>query len=281
MSGSRAMQLFGADPTIMGVVNVTPDSFSDGGKYINKNNAIAHGVRLLEQGAHILDIGGESTRPGAQAIDIEEEIERVVPVIRELSRHAKHISIDTRNAATMRAALDAGATAINDISALEHDGESIKVVSSAQVPVFLMHMQGDPQSMQKKPQYNNAVGDIYNYLKTRVLACETAGIDKKNIILDPGIGFGKTLDHNLLIIRNIKRFHDLGCAILLGTSRKRFIAEISNGEDADERLGGSLSSIVLGRIQGAQIFRVHDVKQSVQALKVADAIQSADEFSPE
>lgn len=275
MSGSRAMQLFGADPVIMGVVNVTPDSFSDGGKYINENNAIVHGIRLLEEGAHILDIGGESTRPGSQAVDIEEEINRTVPVIRELSRHAKHISVDTRNAATMRAALEAGATAINDISALEHDSESINVVSDTQVPVFLMHMQGVPQSMQKKPNYNNVVDDIYEYLKNRILICETAGIKKESIILDPGIGFGKTVEHNLLILRNISRFHTLGCSLLLGTSRKRFIAEISNGEDADERLGGSLSSIVWGRIQGTQIFRVHDVKETVQALKIADAIQAS------
>lgn len=274
MSASSASSLFGADPAIMGIVNVTPDSFSDGGKYINKNKAVEHGVKLLEAGAQILDIGGESTRPGSQVVDINDEIERVVPVIRELAKHAKHISIDTRNARTMRAALDAGATAINDISGLHYDSESIALVSKAQVPVFIMHMIGTPQTMQDNPNYNNVVDDICQYFQERIKACETAGIEKKNIILDPGIGFGKTLEHNLLILRNIKDFCALECEILLGTSRKTFIAKASNGEPADERLGGSLSSVVWGRSQGVKMFRVHDVKETVQALKIYDAINA-------
>ena len=275
MSGSRASELFGVAPVIMGVVNVTPDSFSDGGKYINKNNAIAHGVTLLEEGAQILDIGGESTRPGAQAVEVKEEIDRVVPIIRELCKYAKHISVDTRNAETMRAALDAGATAINDISGLTYDNESMAIAKESQVPVFIMHMQGTPQSMQKKPHYNNVLIDIYEFFEERIFACETGGIEKKNLILDPGIGFGKTLEHNLTILRNIREFSKLECPILLGTSRKSFIAKASLGEDANERLGGSLASVVWGRSQGVEIFRVHDVKATVQALKIFDAIHDA------
>ncbi|MFP4314099.1 MAG: dihydropteroate synthase [Alphaproteobacteria bacterium] len=267
--------LFEDDPVIMGVVNVTPDSFSDGGKYINKNNAVEHGITLLQEGATILDIGGESTRPGSQIVDIQEEIDRVVPVIKELSKHAPYISIDTRNAATMRAALDAGANAINDISALTHDSESVVIAKKAQVPVFLMHMQGTPQIMQKKPIYNNVVEDVYQYLKDRKTHCETLGIDKENIILDIGIGFGKTLEDNLLLLRNISKFHDLHCPLLLGTSRKSFIGALDNNATAEERLPGSLSSIIWGRSQGVQMFRVHDVKESVQALKIYDAIAGA------
>lgn len=275
MNGANVKRLFGHDPAIMGVVNVTPDSFSDGGKYINKNKAVKHGVTLLEEGAHILDIGGESTRPGAQVIDTEEEIERVVPVIRELSKHAKRISVDTRNAKTMRAALDAGATAINDISGLRHDNESMTIAAKAQVPVFLMHMQGDPQNMQDKPEYSNVVKEIYQYFQERIKLCETSGIERKHLILDVGIGFGKTLEHNLLTLRNINEFHDLGCSMLLGTSRKSFIAMASKDEPANERLPGSLSSVVWGRSQGVEMFRVHDVKETVQALKIFDAIQAA------
>lgn len=275
MTGANMKHLFDHDPAIMGVVNVTPDSFSDGGKYINENNAIRHGVKLLEEGAHILDIGGESTRPGAQVVDIEEEIRRVVPVIRELAKYAKYISIDTRNAKTMRAAIDAGATAINDISGLRHDRESVHAASKAQLPIFLMHMQGNPKNMQEKPVYGDVVEEIYQYFQERIEFCETHGIKKKSLILDVGIGFGKTLDHNLATLRNLKKFHDLGCQILLGTSRKSFIAMASAGEPANERLPGSLSSVIWGRSQGVQMFRVHDVKETVQALKIFDAIQAA------
>lgn len=262
-------------PVIMGIVNVTPDSFSDGGRFINENKAVEHGVMLLEQGAHILDIGGESTRPGAQAIDIKEEIKRVVPVIERLKKQGACISIDTRNAETMRAALDAGVDIINDISALEHNSESIVVVSQAQVPVILMHKCGNPEDMQQNPFYNNVVDDVYAYLHGRIKACETAGIEKKSIIVDPGIGFGKTVEHNILLHRNISKFQSLGVEILLGSSRKRFIAELSNGEDASARLPGSLASVIWARSQGVRIFRVHDVRETVQSLKIYDAISSA------
>jgi dihydropteroate synthase len=275
MSDAKTGQAEPVIPLVMGVVNVTPDSFSDGGKFYCYNNAIEHGLRLLNEGADILDIGGESTRPGAQVIDPKEEIVRVVPVIKELRNHANRISIDTRNAATMRAALDAGATEINDISAFCHDPESIKVAAEAKVPVYLMHMQGTPQSMQKNPIYNNVLTEVYHYLKERTKACIDAGIKRDNIIIDPGIGFGKTLEHNLVLLKNIRKFSDLDFPVLLGTSRKRFIAALSNNEPADERIGGSLSSVIWGATQGVNIVRVHDVKETVQALKVYRAILAA------
>lgn len=198
-----------------------------------------------------------------------------MPVIERLKEHGACLSIDTRNAATMRAALSAGASLVNDISALEHDSESITVASEAQVPVILMHKRGNPVDMQENPIYNNVVAEVYAYLDSRIKACETAGIERKNIIIDPGIGFGKTLEHNFLLHRNIKKFQDLGCEILLGSSRKRFIAEASLGEDAFSRLPGSLASVLWARSQGVRLFRVHDVKETVQALKIYDAISMA------
>lgn len=270
---SQKQTIFGDSPIIMGVVNVTPDSFSDGGKFINKNNAIDHGLMLLEQGAHILDIGGESSRPGALAVDPEEEIARIIPVIKGLRDKAKYISVDTRNAKTMRAALDAGANIINDISALTHDSESINVVAEAKCPVILMHMQGAPDTMQENPNYNNVIEEIFAYHKSRIDILETNGIEKEKIMIDPGIGFGKTLEHNLLILRNIKEFHALGCVLLLGTSRKSFIAKLDDNAPAHLRLGGSLSSVLWGLEQGVQMFRVHDVQETVQAFKMWSSIK--------
>jgi dihydropteroate synthase len=273
-------------PAIMGVVNVTPDSFSDGGQFNDPQKGIDHGLRLLDEGADILDIGGESTRPGADPVTPEEEIARVIPVIRGLKSHVKWISIDTRHAKTMRAAIDAGATMINDISGLTHDRGSITVASEAQVPVFLMHSQGVPQDMQDNPNYNNAVDDIYQFLNAQIRNCETHRIYENNLIIDPGIGFGKTLEHNLLILRNIKKFHDLKVPILLGTSRKSFISKICSLTEArdagfepnppsepSQRIGGSLSSVLHGLQNGVQMFRVHDVMQTRQAFDVWKAIQ--------
>lgn len=271
--------VFAGGPHIMGVVNVTPDSFSDGGKFLNVDRAIEHGLKLAREGAVILDVGGESTRPGAQAVDIDEEIERIVPVIEGLKGAAPWISVDTRNAKTMEAALKAGASALNDISGLSYDSQSLAVASGAQVPVFLMHMQGDPGSMQKNPIYNNVVVDVYQYLQERIRICETHRIDADMVICDPGIGFGKTLEHNLLLLRNISRFHGLGVPVLLGTSRKSFIGKISGDEPPDERIPGSLASALWGLSQGVQVYRVHDVKETVQAFKVYEAISSADDES--
>lgn len=260
----------------MGIVNVTPDSFSDGGKFISPDLAIEHGIKLAEQGAVILDIGGESTRPGAEIVDVETEIARVVPVIEGLRGKAPWISIDTRNAATMEAAIKAGANMINDVSALTHDERSVFVAAEAKVQVVLMHAQGTPQVMQKNPIYNNVIEDIFKYLHQRILLCETHGIGEKMLVIDPGIGFGKTLEHNVSIIRNISKFHDLNVPIMLGASRKSFIEKISGPALPAERISGSVATALWARSQGAQIYRVHDVKETVQAFKVMGAIELAE-----
>ena len=267
--------VFGGGPYIMGVVNVTPDSFSDGGEFLSVDKAIEHGLDLAREGAVILDVGGESTRPGAEAVDIADEIDRIVPVIEGLKGKVPWVCVDTRNAKTMEAALKAGASALNDISALTHDSQSIYVAAEAQVPIFLMHMQGSPQNMQKNPSYNNVLGDVYEYLQERVSVCETHRIDASLIVCDPGIGFGKTLEHNLIMLRNIKEFQGLGVPLLLGTSRKSFIGKISGDEPPNERIPGSLASALWGLSQGVQIYRVHDVKETVQAFKIYEAILSA------
>lgn len=267
--------VYSGAPHIMGIVNVTPDSFSDGGQFFSSSDAIDHGLRLLDEGAMILDIGGESTRPKADFIEADEEIKRIIPVIKGLRSHAKHISVDTRKAKVMRAALDAGATAINDVSALCYDSDSINVVSDAQVPVFLMHSQGTPKTMQDDPCYKNVVNDIYQFLEKQISLCQAHGIDAQKIVIDPGIGFGKTLEHNLSILKNIDQFHALGMPILLGTSRKSFIAKASQKEPVNDRLAGSLASALWGLKKGVQIFRVHDVKETQQAFRIYEAIQSA------
>jgi dihydropteroate synthase len=267
--------VFSGGPHIMGVVNVTPDSFSDGGRYVDPEKAIAHGLKLAAEGAHILDVGGESTRPGAIPVSAAEEIERVVPVIRGLAGKVKWLSVDTRHAATMEAALVAGANAINDISALSHDERSIFIARDAGVPIFFMHMQGDPQRMQKNPIYNNVIEDVFDYLLERKTIFEATRIDMNLLICDPGIGFGKTVEHNLLLLRNIKKFHDIGLPVMLGASRKSFIAKLSRDEPSDERLAGSLSAALWALSQGVQIYRVHDVKETVQAFKIYQSIFSS------
>ncbi len=259
----------------MGIVNVTPDSFSDGGKFLNPDKAIEHGLRLVQEGASILDIGGESTRPGAEVVDVAEEIRRVVPVIKGLAGKAPYISIDTRNAATMEAALAAGANAINDISALSHDIHSLDLAAQANVPIFLMHMQGKPQTMQKNPSYNNVVEDIFQYLQQRIKVCETRRIETKMLVCDPGLGFGKTLEHNLTILRNIKRFHDLGVPIMLGASRKSFLGKIAGTDSMEERISGSVSVALWGLSQGVEVYRVHDVRETVDAFENYQAGKSA------
>lgn len=277
--GAFADHALGGRTTIMGILNVTPDSFSDGGSFINPEKAIAHGLDLIAQGADVIDVGGESTRPGAIPVDEAVEIERILPVIKGLKGRAKWISVDTRNAATMAVALAAGANIINDVSALTHDPAAMEVAAQAGAPVILMHAQGTPQSMQENPSYNNVVDDVFQYLYERIKACETHRINAGMIVCDPGIGFGKTLEHNLAILGNIRRFHDLGVPVMLGTSRKSFIAKISNDEPAQDRLGGSLASMLWGYSQGVRIFRVHDVAASVQAIKTYDAIFSSAGFS--
>mgnify|MGYP003391860589 CR=1 FL=1 len=268
--------LWAHKPALMGVVNVTPDSFSDGGHYFNQDKAIEHALTLIEEGADILDVGGESTRPGAQMVDVDEEIRRIVPVIRAMRGKTQYISIDTKNAKTMVAAIEAGANIINDVSALSADKDSLDVAKEAGIPVVLMHMQGEPSTMQKNPSYQNAVKDVFEYLQQRIDICDTHGIDADLLLADPGIGFGKSVQHNLAILQNIKRFLDLPVPILLGVSRKTFLGKISNDEPPSERVPGSISAALWSYAQGIKIFRVHDVRETRQALKVFEAISSYD-----
>ena len=268
---------FTKGPIIMGVVNVTPDSFSDGGQFLDVDKAIAHAQRLEKEGADILDIGGESTRPGAAPITLEEEQARVLPVIEGLRKAGvtTPISIDTRHADTMQKALDAGANIINDISALENDPDSLSVVKKAQVPVILMHMQGTPETMQNKPDYGNVVDEVFDYLKARMAVCMAAGVPQNQIICDPGIGFGKTLENNLNLLKNLEKFQDLGCPIMLGTSRKSFIEKVCADTPPDHRLPGSLASALWGLESGVQVFRVHDVAETKQAFDIYQRIANA------
>jgi dihydropteroate synthase len=259
-------------PLVMGIVNVTPDSFSDGGDAFQRDHAIAHGFQLIEQGADIVDIGGESTRPGADPVDEAEEIARVVPVVQALAETSAVVSIDTRHAAVMEAAIQAGAKIVNDVTALEGDVRSLDVVAAAGVSLCLMHMQGEPQTMQKDPTYSNVVGEIHDYLNARVEVCEARGIKRSEIAIDPGIGFGKTVDHNLTLMNELSAFGDLGCPVLLGLSRKSFIAKLSSGEDPKDRLAGSLAGALAGLERGANILRVHDVAETCQAIAVWQAI---------
>ncbi len=253
---------------IMGVVNVTPDSFSDGGTY----DGVTHGRKLLEEGADILDIGGESTRPGAETVHPDEEIERIKPVITALK--GTEISIDTRNAKTMQAAIEAGATMLNDISALRHDPETVHVASQSGLPICLMHMQGSPKDMQNRPFYENVVDEICAFFDERLNYCSKHNIKQSNIILDPGIGFGKTPEHNLQIIKNLQKFKGFGCPILLGVSRKSFIGKISDEEEPSKRVSGSIAA-ALYNIEHVDILRVHDVWQTRQALAVFSAIEKS------
>lgn len=253
-------------PSVMGIVNATPDSFSDGGTY----DGIAHGRALIAQGADVLDIGGESTRPGAADVTEAEEIARVVPVIAAL-REAP-ISVDTRKAQVARAALDAGAGLVNDVSGFDFDPALAQLVASTGVPVCLMHAQGVPATMQDQPSYDDVLLDVYDALAARIARAEAAGIPRARILVDPGIGFGKTLDHNLAILNRISLFHGLGCAILLGVSRKRFIGEVAAEPTPRERMPGTLGVTLASVGQGVQMHRVHDVAATVQGLAVWRAV---------
>jgi dihydropteroate synthase len=268
-----------AEIAVMGIVNVTPDSFSDGGAFLDQARAIAHGKALIEAGAQILDIGGESTRPGATPVEPDEEQRRIVPVIAGLAEAANTasvlISVDTRNAATMRAALAAGASIVNDITALTHDPDSLAVVADSRADVVLMHMQGEPGTMQVAPAYADVVLDVYDYLESRIEACVAAGIGRSRIVVDPGIGFGKTTAHNLALIDQLSLFHGLGVPILVGVSRKGFIGRLSKGEPPEQRMPGSLALGLAALNQGAQILRVHDVAETVQAVCLLTALRDA------
>ena len=256
-------------PLVMGIVNVTPDSFSDGGNYADPQRAIEHGQKLIGEGANILDIGGESTRPGAAPVSLGEELDRVLLVIEGLRGTGIPISIDTRHAEVMKAALAAGANIINDVTALEGDPASMKVAAGTDAPVILMHMQGEPGTMQDDPRYDDVVLDVFDYLSGRIEACEAAGIPRSRLVIDPGIGFGKTPTHNLDLLESLAVFHATGVPVLLGASRKRFIGTIDRRASVMDRLGGSLAAALAGAERGAQIIRVHDVKETVQALEVS------------
>lgn len=262
-------------PRIMGVVNVTPDSFSDGGQFADGNAAIEHALQLASAGAEILDIGGESTRPGSDAVDAETELSRILPVIEALANNTDAlISVDTRKAAVMRAAVEAGADIINDVSALMHDPAALETAVDLDVPVILMHAQGDPKTMQDEPTYEDVLLDVFDFLEARVAACVSAGIPQAKLVADPGIGFGKRLDHNLKLISGLSLFHALGVPILLGASRKSFIGRLTHEAVASERIPGSLAAAVAGVAQGAQIVRVHDVRQTREAITVWQAVSS-------
>ncbi|KJB94233.1 dihydropteroate synthase [Skermanella aerolata KACC 11604] len=252
-------------PAIMGIINVTPDSFSDGGDFLDHANAIAQGAALLDAGADILDVGGESTRPGADPVSPEEEIRRVVPVVRHFAGTGAKVSIDTRHAAVMAAALEAGAAIINDVTALTGDPESLGVAVRSAAPVVLMHMKGEPRTMQQAPDYLDVSTDVYAYLAERVAVCLDAGIRPENLCVDPGIGFGKTVAHNLDVLRHTALFHGLGLPVLIGLSRKGFIGALSRKEPPKDRLAGSLAGALASLGQGAQIVRVHDVAETYQA----------------
>jgi dihydropteroate synthase len=256
----------------MGIVNVTPDSFSDGGDFAEAQAAVARGQALIDAGADILDIGGESTRPGSHPTSIETEIDRVAPVIAALAKRGHLISIDSRHAVVMAAALDAGAKIINDVTALTGDPDSLDLAARSGAPIILMHMLGAPLTMQQNPTYQNVVEEIRDYLAGRIDACRAAGIAPARILVDPGIGFGKTVEHNVTLIRELQRFGDLAAGVLLGASRKSFIGALSANEPAKQRLGGSIAVALAGAARGARVLRVHDVAETVQALKTWRAV---------
>ena len=259
---------------VMGIVNVTPDSFSDGGAHDSTDAAVAHGLKLVEEGADLLDIGGESTRPGSAPVSLEEELRRVLPVIEQLAaRTAVPISIDTFKPEVMRAAVAAGAGMINDIHALRQPG-ALEAAADTGVPVVLMHMQGEPGSMQTDPQYDDVVAEVHRFLVQRLFAAEMAGIAKKNLIVDLGFGFGKTLEHNLTLLARSERFIELGVPMLAGLSRKRMLGEITGRDVPADRLAASVAAHVIAVQRGARIVRVHDVAATVDALKLWQAVQA-------
>ena len=261
-------------PRVMGVINVTPDSFSDGGQFEDADAAIAHGLKLAAEGADALDVGGESTRPGAAVVSADEEIARVVPVISALAqRTTLPIAVDTSKPEVMRAAVAAGAGMINDIWALRREG-AMDAAAELKVPVVLMHMQGEPGTMQDDPQYLDVLAEVHQFLADRILGCQFGGIDKKRLLADPGFGFGKTLEHNLILLRGLDKFASLGVPLLVGLSRKGMIGKLTGREVVAERVHGSVAAAVIAVARGAQIVRAHDVAATRDALAVFEAVRS-------
>ncbi|WP_199097128.1 dihydropteroate synthase [Dyella sp. ASV21] len=263
-------------PRVVGILNVTPDSFSDGGSHHTVEAAVAHGLRLVEEGADMLDIGGESTRPGAEDVSLDDELRRVVPVLEQLAaRTSVPLAIDTSKPEVMRAAVGAGAGMINDVYALRREG-ALDAVAELGVPVCLMHMLGEPRSMQQEPHYDDVVGDVHRFLTDRLFACELAGIDRRKVMVDPGFGFGKTLEHNLALLRSLERFASLGSGVYVGMSRKSMIGALTGREVPTERVSGSVAAALIAVQRGARMVRVHDVAATVDALAVWHAVQQGD-----
>jgi|SRR5215210_996821 len=267
----------GPGPVVVGILNVTPDSFSDGGDFLDPEAAAEHAVAMLDEGAEILDLGGESTRPGSDPVSQEEEIERVVPVLERILsvRPEAVISVDTYRAGTATAVLQAGARLINDVTALLGDPRMVSVVKEAACPVILMHMQGEPKTMQEEPHYTDVVREVRDFLAKRAEYAIAAGVGPENVIVDPGIGFGKNLEHNLALLRNLDAVVDLGFPVLIGASRKTFIGRITGVQEARDRVFGTVAATVLAYQQGATYFRVHDVRANREALAVAEAVLHA------
>lgn len=263
-------------PRVVGVLNITPDSFSDGGEHAAFDAAVTHGLRMVEEGADMLDIGGESTRPGAADVSEAEEMTRVVPVIEHLAREVDvPIAVDTSKPAVMRAAVAAGAGMVNDVYALRREG-ALETVAELGVATCLMHMQGEPRSMQRNPYYDDVVAEVHRFLAERVLACEMAGVDKRRVMVDPGFGFGKNLEHNLTLLRSLDRLRDLGAGIYVGMSRKTMIGAITGHDRPDARLAGSVAAAMLAVQRGAIMVRVHDVAATRDALAVWQAVHAGD-----
>lgn len=257
----------------MGIVNITPDSFSDGGNYFSPEQAIAHALRLVEDGADMLDVGGESTRPGARPVGVSEEIDRILPVLEGLTQCALPLSVDTLKPEVMRAAIQAGVDMINDVNALQADG-ALRVVADSGVAVCLMHMQGEPRTMQHAPHYQDAVAEVNGFLAARINAAQQAGIDIGRILIDPGFGFGKALEHNLALLHNLEAFLTHGVPLMAGLSRKSMLGSLT-GLAVTERMVPSVAAAVIAAVKGARILRVHDVKETKQALQIVSAVEDA------
>src|ERR687889_855883 len=264
----------GPGPVVAGILNVTPDSFSDGGNFLDPDAAAEHAVAMLDEGAEILDVGGESPPPGPEPVSQEEEIRRVVPVLERIlaSRPEAVVSVDTYRAGTATAALEAGARLINDVTAFRGDPRMATVVKEAACPVILMHMQGEPKTMQEEPHYEDVLREVRDFLAERAEYAVAAGVRPENVIVDPGIGFGKLLEHNLALLRNLDAIVDLGFPVLIGASRKRFLERITGVQEARDRVSGTVATTVLAYEQGATFFRVHDVRANCEALAVAEAV---------
>jgi len=261
---------------VVGILNVTPDSFSDGGLHDSVDAAVAHGVRMAEEGADMLDVGGQSTRPGAAEVSLEEELQRVVPVVEQLvARTSLPIAVDTSRPEVMRAAVAAGAGMINDVYALRRDG-AMDAVAELGVPVCLMHMQGEPRSMQDEPHYDDVVGEVHRFLTDRLFACELAGIDRRKVLVDPGFGFGKTLEHNLALLSALEQFANLGSGVYAGLSRKSMIGTLTGRSVPGERQAGSVAAALIAVQRGARMVRVHDVAATVDALAVWRGVHAVD-----